>query len=32
MGKGWDGGPEGGALCMHIADSLHDTAESNTTL
>ena len=32
LGKGWVGGPEGGAICMHIADSLHGTAESNTTL
>ena len=34
---GWDGGAgrevqEGGDICMHIADSLHCTAETNTTL
>ena len=35
---GWDGGgdgrevQEGGDICIHIADSLHYTAETNTTL
>ena len=32
---GWDGGrevQEGGDICIHIADSLHCTAETNTTL
>ena len=32
---GWDGGreaQEGGNICMHIADSLHCTAETNPTL
>ena len=24
--------PEGGHICVHIADSLHYTAETNTTL
>ena len=34
----WDGGEggsevqEGGDICMHIAGSLHCTAETNTTL
>ena len=34
--EGWDGGggevPEGGDVCMHVADSLCFTAETNTTL
>ena len=31
---GWDGGEvqEEGVICIHIADSLHCTAETNTTL
>jgi len=34
---GWDGGggrevQKGEAICMHMADLLHDTAETNTTL
>ena len=35
---GWDGVEggrevqEGGDICIHIADSLHCTAETNTTL
>ena len=35
---GWDGGgcgrevQEGGEICIHTADSLHCTAETNTTL
>ena len=35
---GWDGGgsawevQEGGDICIHIADSFHFTAETNTTL
>ena len=35
---GWDGGragreaQEGGDICIHIADSLRCTAETNTTL
>ena len=33
---GWDGGgrevEEGGDICIHIADSLHCTAEPKTTL
>ena len=32
---GWDGGgdvQEGGDTCIHIADSLHCIAETNTTL
>ena len=36
---GWDGGvaggrevQEGGDICIHTADSLHCTAETNTTL
>ena len=35
---GWDGGggrevqEGGGDMCIHIADSLHCTAETNTTL
>ena len=35
---GWDGGEcgrevqEGGDVCMHIADSLRCSAETNTTL
>ena len=34
--KGWDGGEggmevqEGGDICIHVADSLHCTAETNT--
>ena len=32
MGWGWEGGPEGGDICIHIADSLHCTAETNTAL
>ena len=33
MGGGWEGGPRGrgyGDICIHIADSLHCTAETNT--
>ena len=35
--RGWDGGDgrkvqEGGDIGIHIADSLHCTAETNTTL
>ena len=36
--EGWDGGggereaQEGGDICIHIADSLCGTAETNTTL
>ena len=33
---GWDGEgrevQEGGDICIHIADSLHCTSETNTTL
>ena len=33
---GWNGewweGPRGGDVCIHTADSLHCTAEANTTL
>ena len=35
---GWDGEggrkevQEGGDICIHVADSLHCTAETNTTL
>ena len=36
LGWGGDWGrgeaQEGGAMCIHIADSLHRTAEINTTL
>ena len=35
IGGGGGGGrevPEGGDICIHRADSLHCTAESNTTL
>ena len=32
--EGWDEGAgwEGGDICIHVADSLHCTAEINTTL
>jgi len=31
--EGWDGlRGEGGSICIHIADSLHCTTETNTTL
>ena len=26
----WEGGPTGGDMCVHTADSLHCTAETNT--
>ena len=29
---GFKGGPKGWSTCIHIADSLHCTAEANTTL
>ena len=32
MWGGWEEGPEGGDICIHIADLLHCTAETNTTL
>ena len=28
----WEGGPEGGDICIHIADSLHCTTETNKAL
>ena len=33
-GEGWAGREvqEGGDICIHIGDSLHCTAETNTTL
>ena len=31
-GRWWEGGPRGGDLCTHTADSLHCTAETNTAL
>ena len=30
--EGWDGMGVGGDICIHIADSLSCTADSNTTL
>ena len=30
-GGGWEGGPRGRDIVIHIADSLHCTAETNTT-
>ena len=30
--RGWKEAPEGGDVYVHIADSLHWTAETNTTL
>ena len=32
MGGRWEGGPRGRDISIHIADSLHCTAETNTTL
>ena len=29
--RGWDGGPGGRDICIHIADSLYFTAKANTT-
>ena len=31
-GGGRETGPKEGGICIHIADSLHCTAETNTTL
>ena len=31
-GVGEEGGQEGGDICIHIADSLRCTAETNTTM
>lgn len=28
-GGGWEGGQKGGGLCIHVADSLRSTTETN---
>ena len=32
VGTGWEGGPTGRDMCIHVADILHCMIETNTTL